>query len=86
MDCSKKDITNSPTVQAYLSVGDRTCSNVFILTIAQPNDSVKFSLSAAMDNDGRLIYVRSVVNQSTMLVDDVSSLYAVYGKKMRLAV
>ena len=39
-----------------------------------------------MDRDGHLIYVRSVVNQSTLEIDDVSALYAVFGKKMRLAV
>lgn len=39
-----KDITNSPTVQAYLSGGDRTNGDVLNLTIAQPDDSVKFSL------------------------------------------
>ena len=65
-------------------IGD-ILNNSIVINEADPKkEGVKNSwilLGAAMDRDGRLIYVRSVVNQSTLEIDDVSALYAVYGKK-----
>ena len=63
-----KDITNSPTVQAYLSGGDRTNGDVLDLTIAQPDDSVKFSLRDAAEfaDDGDVKFSKRVTDEETL--------------------
>lgn len=65
-------------------IGD-ILSNSILVNEANPkrekHSNTYILLGAARDADGRIIYVRSTINQSTMQLEDVTSLYAVNAKK-----
>lgn len=65
-------------------IGDILHNSIVINEAVPKKDGVKNSwimLGAATNTDGKLICVRSIINQSTMEVDEVSSLYAAFGKR-----
>lgn len=65
-------------------IGDILNSSIVVNEAIPKKDGVKNSyilLGVARNPKGEMVYIRSVVNQSTMQLEDIASLYAVYGKK-----
>lgn len=67
-------------------IGDILSNSIVVNEMIPKKEGVKNSyvlLGVARNTHGDLVYVRSVVNQSTMQLEDIASLYAVYGKTNR---
>lgn len=65
-------------------IGDILSNSIVVNEATPKKNGVRNSwimLGAAQDGNDRRIYVRSVINQSTGHLDDVSALYAAYAKK-----
>lgn len=67
-------------------IGDILKNSIVINEANPKKDGVKNTwilMGLARDSEGNLIYIRSIVNQSTFEVEDMAAMYAVLGKKSR---